>query len=74
MKVRIRVGEVEVHTDGLDLSKRDVLKMLGEIAGVSLAVFATEEEPAASNPIGFTAQVERAPDPEIDLSEYFEDE
>lgn len=77
MKVRIVAGEVEVRIDGLDLTKRDLDRLLHTITGLA-AVLATPTEPEQPTPehlpLGFTALVERAPDlPEPDLSEYFDE-
>lgn len=73
MKVRIVVGSVAVSLTGMDLTKRDVLKMLGEIAGIALAVSGEEEEDdKPSTPIGFSATIERAPD--LPAEDWFSDD
>ncbi len=77
MKVRITVGEVELRTEGLDLTARQVNAMLKRAAliaaGLSIAAAHTEDEPKA--PIGFSASVERLPEdiPKEDISWYFDE-
>jgi hypothetical protein len=77
VKVRIAVGEVELRTDGLDLSARQVRDLLNRAAmiaaAMTIAANHTEDEP--KQPVGFTAQVERLPEeiPQEDLSWYFDE-
>lgn len=55
MNLRISVGDVEIETDGLDLSKRDVTRLLERAAGIAiaLATIGAETEPAEpSEPSG----------------------
>lgn len=75
MKFRIEVGAVRVDVDGLVLTRRQLLQLVGEVAGVALAVGEQPELPDPP-PFGFSlsAQTERAADDEPDLSEFFEDE
>lgn len=76
MKLRIILGELEVRTDGLELSKRDVRQLLKDLASIGVALAecqpAAVEEPRA--PIGFSVITERADPADPDFSEYFEDE
>jgi hypothetical protein len=77
MRVRLDVGEVSLRLDGVDLSVRQVRDLLRLCATVSAYVASAGPVEAAerfSAPIGFTAQVERAPDLVDDFSEFFEDE
>ena len=59
MKVIVKVGEVQVTIDGLDLDRRQIRRILMDCAGVSAMLTA---EPEPSQPIGFTAILERLPD------------
>ena len=69
MKVTITVGAVKLRTDGLDLTRKEVRRLLMDCAGIAAAM-APEEAP--SNPMGFSAHVEREPT-EMAVT-YFEDE
>ena len=77
MKVRITVGEVELRTEGLELTARQVNAMLKRAAliaaGLSIAAQHVDDEPKA--PIGFSATVERLPEdiPKEDTSWYFDE-
>lgn len=76
MKARITVGEIEIRTEGLVLSKRQVIDLLREAAGIAALLSATpSEESAPSAPIGFTAHLEldSARNDLEDFSEWFED-
>lgn len=80
MKVRIVVGEVELRTDGLEISKRQLVQLMREAGSIALAVAAsvptTFEDTTDGKPIGFTAQLELDPERNVgeDFSEWFEDE
>jgi hypothetical protein len=76
VKVRITVGEVDLRAEGIDLTKRDITRLLTRasvIAATLAAVQAADEEPKP--PFGFSAQVERLPEeiPQEDLSWYFDE-
>lgn len=76
MKARITVGEIEIRTEGLELTKRQVMDLLREAAGIAVLLSASpSEEQAASAPIGFTAHLEldSARNDLEDFSEWFED-
>ncbi len=59
MKVTIKVGEVCLTLDGLDLDRKEVRRLLMDCAGIA-ATLAPETE--ASAPLGFTAHMERLPE------------
>lgn len=78
MKIRVTVGDVEVRTDGLELTKRQIVDLLRELAGIAVltsgvAMASEDSEPRAH--LGFTAHLELDPqrNDEPDLSEWFED-
>lgn len=73
MKIRIKVGEVDLRTEGLELTKRDLKDLLTSAASIAVAL-TTEPEPEPERPpMGFSAHIERAENLQEDLSEYFED-
>lgn len=59
MKVTVKVNEVSVTLDGLDLDRSQVRRLLMDCAGIA-ATLAPEAETSA--PIGFTAHMERLPE------------
>ena len=59
MRVSIRVGSVRLDVDGLDLSKRQILNLLGQVAGIADALAPVLEEEPERPPLGFTAHLER---------------
>jgi hypothetical protein len=75
MKVRITIGDVEIRTEDLDLTKRQIVDLLRELAGIAVLTAGTvqsndEHEPRSV--IGFTAHLEREP---TELAEsYYDDE
>lgn len=78
MKMRITVGDVEIRTEGMDLTKRQLVDLLRELA--SIAVLTSDVSQAAEDPeprqhLGFTAHLELDTErnAEPDLSEWFED-
>lgn len=77
MKARITVGEIEIRTEGLELTKRQVVDLLREAAGIAalLGVTSTTEETSAGQHFGFTAHLEldSARNDVPDLSEWFEE-
>ena len=74
MRVRITVGDLELRFDGMDLTKRDIRSLMRQMVGYQVALNAAAQvEEKESPPIGFAAQVERAPDVVVDLSEWFEE-
>jgi hypothetical protein len=76
MKIRITLGELEIRTEGLELTKRDVRQLLKDLASIGVAL--SECQPAAAEetrqPIGFSVITERAEPAEPDYSEFFDDE
>ena len=76
MKVRIEVGDVVIRAEGIDLTKRDITRLLTR-ASVIAATLAAVAQPDEENktPFGFSAHVERLPEeiPTEDLSWYFDE-
>ena len=69
MKVVIKVGDVVVTVEGMDLERKHVRALLMDCAGIA-ATLAPEAEQVST--MGFTAHLERLPD---DIAgDYFEDE
>ena len=64
MKVRVTVGPVEIRIDGLDITERQVRRLLDQAGQIAGSLLDNSPEPAEEEraPMGFTAQVERAPD------------
>lgn len=76
MKIRVSVGDLEIRTDGLDLTKRQVVDLLRELAGIAVLLSgSSSEETEARQLIGFTAHLEldATRNVEPDLSEWFEE-
>lgn len=71
MKVTLKVGEVSLTVDGLDLDRKEIRRLLMDCAGIAAAM---AEEPESGPPMGFTVLTELSKPDEPDLSEYFEDE
>jgi hypothetical protein len=59
MKVTIKVGEVCLTFDGLDLDRKEVRRLLMDCAGIAASL---TPEAEASAPLGFTAHMERLPE------------
>ena len=77
MKARVVVGPVDVRTDGTDLTVKEIRALMRLAADIALAVLeaATDDKDTPEpNPIGFTAQVERADNPMLDTLDGDEDE
>jgi len=78
MKISIAVSGVEVVIEGITYTRRQVLDLLGEVAGVAIALedSAPAAIEAAPSGFGFTlsADTELAHPDELDLSDYFEEE
>lgn len=70
MKVIIKVGDVSVTVEGMNLERKHVRAILMDCAGIAATLAPEAEAPPA---IGFTAHIERLPD---DMAEepYYEDE
>lgn len=78
MKVRITVGDLEIRTEGLQLTKRQLVNLLREMAGIALvtgAAAAPADDVDSRAAVGFTAHLELDPqrNDEPDLSEWFEE-
>ena len=76
MKARIIVGGIEIRTEGLELSKRQVMDLLREAAGIAVLLStSSSEEYSDASPIGFTAHLEldNTRNDLEDFSEWFED-
>jgi hypothetical protein len=76
VKVRITVGNVQIDTNGVDLTKADIkalAKLAAALADSGGTTVVSEEEVQAA--FGFTAQVERLPEhiPADDPSYYWDD-
>ena len=58
------VGPVEVAVVGLDLTERQIRRLLDQAGGIATGLLAdtTEEKAEDKSPLGFTAHIERAPD------------
>lgn len=59
MKVTVKVGDVSITVDGLDLDRRQVRRLLMDCAGIAATL---SPEPETSTPVGFTAYMERLPE------------
>jgi hypothetical protein len=59
MKVTIKVGEVCLTLDGLDLDRKEVRRLLMDCAGIAASL---TPEAETSAPLGFTAHMERLPE------------
>lgn len=59
MKVTIKVGEVHLITEDLELTRKEVRRLLMDCAGIAASL---TEEPESAPLIGFTAHLERLPD------------
>ena len=73
MLVRITVGEVELRIEGVDWTRRQVTSLLTQVASIAVALTGEPEPDPPQHPMGFTAQIERAPEVYEDFSEFFED-
>lgn len=73
MRVRIKVGEVDLRVEGIELTKRQVKDLLTSAASIAVALVSDPEPEPERPPLGFSAHIERAEPIEEDLSEYFED-
>ncbi len=76
MKTKITVGEVEILIDGLELSKRDIYRLIR--LGASVAAFVAADAPEEKEEpksLGFTAHLELDPERNLqpDLEEWFEE-
>lgn len=58
----IRVGSIRVDLDGVELTARQARSLIGYVAGIADALSVTVVEPEPGPPIGFAANIERAPD------------
>lgn len=76
MKVRISVGDVEIRTDGLELTKQQVVNLLREVTGLAIMTGPGQDTDDRSASMGFTAHLELDTErnAEPDLSEWFEDD
>ena len=74
MKVKITVGSVEIRTDGLEMTQRQITLLLAKAAAIAVAVDVTEAEEHKA-PFGFSATLELDPERNVqpDLSEWFEE-
>ena len=75
MRIVVKVGGIKIQTDGIDLTKRDIHKLLEAAGSVALAIL--EQQPSDETeieraPIGFSAHMERAQD--LELEDFFSDD
>jgi hypothetical protein len=73
MLVKITVGEVELRIEGVDWTRRQVTSLLTQVASIAVALTGETEPDPPQQPMGFTAQIERAPEVYEDFSEWFEE-
>jgi hypothetical protein len=73
MLVKITVGEVELRIEGVDWTRRQITALLTQVASIAVALTADSEPDPPQHPMGFTAQIERAPEVYEDFSEWFEE-
>lgn len=69
MKVVVRVGDVSVMAEGLDLTRRQIRSLLLTVAGIAASLGPDEPERTA---LGFAVITERADDPPQE--DYFTDD
>ena len=72
-RVKIVAGSIELTVDGIDYTRRQVTTLLNQVAAIAAAMNAEQDEEAPTNPIGFSAHLERAPE-SLDLSLPYDDE
>jgi hypothetical protein len=72
-RVKIVAGSIELTVDGIDYTRRQVTSLLNQVAAIAALLNAEPDEEAPTNPIGFTAHLERAPE-SLDLSLPYDDE
>lgn len=72
MDVTVSVGEVSIKLRNVDYSTRQIHALVRMAASIAVALGSGDDEPERP-PMGFTAHLERAPDIEEDLSEWFEE-
>lgn len=68
MKVTVEVGPVVVKVDDINLTVRQLLTLLGAAGEVAMSLVAQPEDDKAEveadkTPLGFSASIERAPEP-----------
>ena len=69
MKVVVRVGDVSVMAEGLDLTRRQIRSLLLTVAGIAASLGTEEPERTA---LGFAVITERADEPPHE--DYFTDD
>ena len=72
-RVKIVAGSIELTVDGIDYTRRQVTTLLNQVAAIAALMNAEQDEEASTNPIGFTAHLERAPE-SLDTSLPYDDE
>ena len=72
-RVKIVAGSIELTVDGIDYTRRQVTTLLNQVAAIAALMNAEQDEEAPTNPIGFSAHLERAPE-SLDLSLPYDDE
>lgn len=72
-RVKIVAGSIELTVDGIDYTRRQVTSLLNQVAAIAALMNAEQDEEAPTNPIGFTAHLERAPE-SLDTSLPYDDE
>jgi hypothetical protein len=64
VKIRIVVGPVEIGINGLDVTERQVRRLMAEAGQIAARLL--DDSPDAESekqPMGFSATIERAPEP-----------
>jgi hypothetical protein len=72
-RVKIVAGSIELTVDGIDYTRRQVTTLLNQVAAIAALMNAEQDEEAPTNPIGFSAHLERAPE-SLDTSLPYDDE
>jgi len=72
-RVKIVAGSIELTVDGIDYTRRQVTALLNQVAAIAALLNAEQDEEAPTNPIGFSAHLERAPE-SIDTALPYDDE
>jgi len=72
-RVKIVAGSIELTVDGIEYTRRQVTTLLNQVAAIAALMNAEQDEEAPTNPIGFSAHLERAPE-SLDTSLPYDDE
>jgi len=77
MKIKVEVGGIKISTQGIELTKRDINKLLESAGSIALAMLdaadpGDDETEPVGPPMGFSAHLELAPD--LPIEDYFTDD